>query len=185
MTLGGFGAAAGVFALFFFGEVPKVRNDILQHVPFIGDRFRREIPASDNVRFHNPSRYRQRESEMHMWKGDESLGATTWVQSRVLGESRRNGSRENTPTRLPNLASCSICTLRCLFHAGPRHTSRPALTHTTAFLNQHNTKNERSRRHVEVLEFGLYIKRSANRKKALLFMLHASGSSPSRVPCAH
>jgi hypothetical protein len=29
MTLGGFGAAAGVFALFFFSDIPKVRNEIM------------------------------------------------------------------------------------------------------------------------------------------------------------
>jgi hypothetical protein len=29
MTLGGFGAAAGVFAIFFFSDIPKVRNDIM------------------------------------------------------------------------------------------------------------------------------------------------------------
>ncbi|OBT39316.1 hypothetical protein VE00_10068 [Pseudogymnoascus sp. WSF 3629] len=48
MTLAGFGATAGFFALFFFGEVPIVRKDILSKVPFIGERFIREIPASDN-----------------------------------------------------------------------------------------------------------------------------------------
>jgi len=29
MTLGAFGGVAGVFAVFFFAEVPKVRNDIM------------------------------------------------------------------------------------------------------------------------------------------------------------
>ncbi|OBT73969.1 hypothetical protein VF21_05962 [Pseudogymnoascus sp. 05NY08] len=48
LTLAGFGASAGFFALFFFGEVPIVRKDILSKVPFIGERFIREIPASDN-----------------------------------------------------------------------------------------------------------------------------------------
>lgn len=55
-TLGGFGAVAGFFALFFFSDVPKVRKDIMQKIPIIGDRFKREIPASDNVsvwNFHN------------------------------------------------------------------------------------------------------------------------------------
>lgn len=50
MTLGAFGATAGIFAIFFFGEVPRVRNDLLSKLPFIGHRFIREIPASDNVR---------------------------------------------------------------------------------------------------------------------------------------
>lgn len=49
MTLGAFGATAGIFAIFFFGEVPRVRNDLLSKLPFIGHRFVREIPASDNV----------------------------------------------------------------------------------------------------------------------------------------
>lgn len=30
MTLGAFGGVAGVFAIFFFSDVPKVRQDILQ-----------------------------------------------------------------------------------------------------------------------------------------------------------
>ncbi|PSS25472.1 hypothetical protein M430DRAFT_16190 [Amorphotheca resinae ATCC 22711] len=47
-TLGAFGGVAGFFALFFFGEVPRVRQDILQKVPVIGSYFVREIPASDN-----------------------------------------------------------------------------------------------------------------------------------------
>ena len=44
----GFGVAAGTFALFFFGEVPKVRKDILQKVSGIGEYFVREIPPEDN-----------------------------------------------------------------------------------------------------------------------------------------
>lgn len=48
MTAGGFGAVAGIFALFFFGEVPKVRKDILQNVPILGSYFVREIPPEDN-----------------------------------------------------------------------------------------------------------------------------------------
>lgn len=48
ITLGSFGVVAGIFALQFFAEVPKVRKDILQKVPVIGDYFVREIPPSDN-----------------------------------------------------------------------------------------------------------------------------------------
>ena len=48
MTAGAFGAAAGIFALFFFGEVPKVRKDILQKVPIIGPYFIREVAPEDN-----------------------------------------------------------------------------------------------------------------------------------------
>ncbi|EPQ64293.1 hypothetical protein BGT96224_4611 [Blumeria graminis f. sp. tritici 96224] len=49
ITLGGFGGVAGFFALFFLGDVPRVRKDILEKVPFIGSHFKKEIPASDNV----------------------------------------------------------------------------------------------------------------------------------------
>ncbi|EXJ90282.1 hypothetical protein A1O1_03381 [Capronia coronata CBS 617.96] len=44
----GYGVATGVFALFFFGDVPRVRQDILQKIPVIGDYFVREIPPEDN-----------------------------------------------------------------------------------------------------------------------------------------
>ncbi|GAB7340576.1 hypothetical protein MBLNU457_6989t1 [Dothideomycetes sp. NU457] len=48
MIGGGFAGVAGIFALFFFGEVPKVRKDILSKVPVIGGYFIREIPADEN-----------------------------------------------------------------------------------------------------------------------------------------
>ncbi|KAI9651340.1 hypothetical protein NHQ30_001379 [Ciborinia camelliae] len=51
LTLAGFGASAGFFALFFFSDIPRVRNDIMVKIPIIGDRWRREIPASDNTTF--------------------------------------------------------------------------------------------------------------------------------------
>jgi hypothetical protein len=44
----GFGVSAGIFAIFFFGEIPKVRTDILQKMPIIGPYFVREIPPEDN-----------------------------------------------------------------------------------------------------------------------------------------
>ncbi|MCJ1341358.1 hypothetical protein MMC09_006654 [Bachmanniomyces sp. S44760] len=74
-TAGAFGAVAGIFALFFFSDVPKVKHDImevrqlyslatpssvgrararngkltvLQKLPVIGDYFHKEIPPSDN-----------------------------------------------------------------------------------------------------------------------------------------
>lgn len=47
-TAGGFGAVAGIFALFFFGQVPKVRDDILGKMPLIGSYFHVEIPPEDN-----------------------------------------------------------------------------------------------------------------------------------------
>ncbi|KKY19205.1 putative c2h2 transcription factor [Phaeomoniella chlamydospora] len=44
----GFGVAAGTFALFFFGEIPRVRKDILSKVPIFGDYWVREIAPEDN-----------------------------------------------------------------------------------------------------------------------------------------
>lgn len=44
----GFGATAGIFALFFFGEIPKIRKDILTKLPVVGDYFIREVPPEDN-----------------------------------------------------------------------------------------------------------------------------------------
>ncbi|KIY01011.1 uncharacterized protein Z520_03677 [Fonsecaea multimorphosa CBS 102226] len=44
----GFGVAAGVFAVFFFGEVPRVRQDILSKLPVIGNYWIREVPPEDN-----------------------------------------------------------------------------------------------------------------------------------------
>ncbi|KAF7590537.1 hypothetical protein BBP40_002678 [Aspergillus hancockii] len=43
-----FGASAGVFALFFFGEVPRVRNDVLRQLPFFDEYFDRSIAPEDN-----------------------------------------------------------------------------------------------------------------------------------------
>ena len=44
----GFAGVAGIFALFFFDGVPKVRKDILQKIPFIGDFWVHEVPPEDN-----------------------------------------------------------------------------------------------------------------------------------------
>lgn len=44
----GFGVAAGVFALFFFSDIPKVRTDILQRIPVIGDYWVKEVAPEDN-----------------------------------------------------------------------------------------------------------------------------------------
>ncbi|KLJ07417.1 hypothetical protein EMPG_17102, partial [Blastomyces silverae] len=44
-----FGASAGIFAVFFFGEVPRVRKDILMNIPVIGGYWERSIPPEDNV----------------------------------------------------------------------------------------------------------------------------------------
>ena len=49
ITAVSFGAMAGLFALFFFSDLPRVRKDIMQKVPFIGDHFVKDVPPSDNV----------------------------------------------------------------------------------------------------------------------------------------
>ncbi|KAK5118589.1 hypothetical protein LTR85_008054 [Meristemomyces frigidus] len=45
---GGFGAVAGIFALFFFDGVPRVKTDILQKLPFVGGFYKNEVPPEDN-----------------------------------------------------------------------------------------------------------------------------------------
>ncbi|KAF2145880.1 uncharacterized protein K452DRAFT_283176 [Aplosporella prunicola CBS 121167] len=47
-TAAAFGGVAGVFALFFFAEIPRVRKDIMQKVPILGDYFVQEIAPEDN-----------------------------------------------------------------------------------------------------------------------------------------
>ncbi|RKF54979.1 QCR10 domain-containing protein [Golovinomyces cichoracearum] len=48
LTLGAFGGVAGFFALFFFGDVPRVRKDIYEKIPVFGQYFEKKIPPSDN-----------------------------------------------------------------------------------------------------------------------------------------
>ncbi|KAJ5176064.1 uncharacterized protein N7482_001941 [Penicillium canariense] len=45
---GSFGVFAGTAALFFFGEVPRVRRDILQQIPFLDTYFDRTVAPEDN-----------------------------------------------------------------------------------------------------------------------------------------
>lgn len=45
----GFGVALGSGALFIFGEVPRVRNDILRKLPFFDNYYDRTIAPEDNV----------------------------------------------------------------------------------------------------------------------------------------
>ncbi|KZF25320.1 hypothetical protein L228DRAFT_244130 [Xylona heveae TC161] len=47
-TIAAFTGVAGVFCLYFFSEVPRVRKDIMQKIPVVGDLYVKEIPASDN-----------------------------------------------------------------------------------------------------------------------------------------
>ncbi|KAF2726933.1 hypothetical protein EJ04DRAFT_517565 [Polyplosphaeria fusca] len=44
----GFGGVAGFFALWFFAEVPRVRDDIITKVPILGDYFVKEVAPEDN-----------------------------------------------------------------------------------------------------------------------------------------
>lgn len=48
---GSFGVAAGTFAIFFFGEIPRVRRDILMKVPFLDRYFDRTVAPEDNVSY--------------------------------------------------------------------------------------------------------------------------------------
>ncbi|KAF6820933.1 hypothetical protein CPLU01_12624 [Colletotrichum plurivorum] len=44
----GFGAAAGVAALFFTSGIPRIQKDILQKVPGLTSQFTKEIHPADN-----------------------------------------------------------------------------------------------------------------------------------------
>lgn len=46
---GAFTVSAGVFLVFFMGEVPRVRNDILRQFPFLDTYFDRSVAPEDNV----------------------------------------------------------------------------------------------------------------------------------------
>ncbi|KAJ5232919.1 hypothetical protein N7468_005875 [Penicillium chermesinum] len=43
-----FGVFAGTAALFMLGDVPRVRRDILQQLPFLDNYLDRTIPPEDN-----------------------------------------------------------------------------------------------------------------------------------------
>ncbi|KAJ8112848.1 hypothetical protein ONZ43_g5292 [Nemania bipapillata] len=45
---GAFGGVALFAVIFFASGIPRVKQDILQKIPFIGDSFIKVIPASDN-----------------------------------------------------------------------------------------------------------------------------------------
>ncbi|KAF2723185.1 hypothetical protein K431DRAFT_243804 [Polychaeton citri CBS 116435] len=48
ITASGFGVVAGAVALFFLNDVPRVRHDILEKVPFIGGFYHKEVAPEDN-----------------------------------------------------------------------------------------------------------------------------------------
>ncbi|KAM5454997.1 hypothetical protein McanCB49686_003913 [Microsporum canis] len=43
-----FGAATGIFAVFFLGDTPRIREDILMNIPLIGSYWERSIAPEDN-----------------------------------------------------------------------------------------------------------------------------------------
>lgn len=47
-ALAGFGVAAGIGAIFFLSDVPRVRIDIMQKLPIIGPYFEKSIAPEDN-----------------------------------------------------------------------------------------------------------------------------------------
>ncbi|KAI0477977.1 ubiquinol-cytochrome-c reductase complex subunit-domain-containing protein [Xylaria cf. heliscus] len=51
---GAFGGVALFAVIFYASGIPRVQQDILQKIPFIGGHFIKEIPASDNVRNNLP-----------------------------------------------------------------------------------------------------------------------------------
>ncbi|KAL0930599.1 uncharacterized protein CTRU02_214674 [Colletotrichum truncatum] len=44
----GFGAAAGIAALFYTSGIPRIQKDILQKIPVFGQNFIKEIHPADN-----------------------------------------------------------------------------------------------------------------------------------------
>lgn len=50
MKTGAFGGVALFAVIFYASGIPKLQHDILQKIPFIGNYYIKEIPASDNVR---------------------------------------------------------------------------------------------------------------------------------------
>ncbi|KAI0186072.1 ubiquinol-cytochrome-c reductase complex subunit-domain-containing protein [Xylaria flabelliformis] len=48
MTSGAFGGVALFAVIFFASGIPRVQRDILQKIPFIGNYYIKEVPASDN-----------------------------------------------------------------------------------------------------------------------------------------
>ncbi|KAL8702592.1 MAG: hypothetical protein Q9201_004224 [Fulgogasparrea decipioides] len=49
ITAGSFSLVGATMLLYFFSEVPKVRTDIMQKIPLVGDYYIKEIPPEDNV----------------------------------------------------------------------------------------------------------------------------------------
>ncbi|GKT45429.1 uncharacterized protein ColSpa_05610 [Colletotrichum spaethianum] len=45
----GFGAAAGIAALFYTSGIPRIQRDILMKIPVIGQTYVKDIPPSDNT----------------------------------------------------------------------------------------------------------------------------------------
>lgn len=48
VTAGYFGAATGLFVFFMFAEIPRVRKDIAEKIPILGQWFKEEIAPEDS-----------------------------------------------------------------------------------------------------------------------------------------
>jgi len=44
-----FGVAAGTFALFFFGDIPRVNRDVIRQVPWLDAYYDKPVAPEDNV----------------------------------------------------------------------------------------------------------------------------------------
>ncbi|KAJ5215778.1 uncharacterized protein N7498_002185 [Penicillium cinerascens] len=45
---GSFGVAAGTFALFFFGDIPRVNRDVIRQIPFLDRYYDNPVAPEDN-----------------------------------------------------------------------------------------------------------------------------------------
>lgn len=68
-----FGVAAGVGAIFFFGEVPRVRKDILMKLPWFDSYFDRTVAPEDNVSGNPLQRKRRRRSYLPLRRENMSF----------------------------------------------------------------------------------------------------------------
>ncbi|PYH89144.1 hypothetical protein BO71DRAFT_413575 [Aspergillus ellipticus CBS 707.79] len=82
---GAFGVAAGTFALFFFGEIPRVRRDILQKVPFLDQYFDRTIAPEDNVTLLNGCRMGYAFPAISKTRASVDMFLVSWVVKEKSG----------------------------------------------------------------------------------------------------
>jgi hypothetical protein len=79
MSAAGFGGVALVGALFFLNAVPRVRRDVLERLPVVGNYWigKGELPPSDNVGFTSKT------SQIH---SDLLVAILNYWSSRLLGQ---------------------------------------------------------------------------------------------------